>query len=156
MKKILLSLMIALILISPVWANKLDERQLKESYAKSADVYTKAEIDAMPSGGGNLTISVAAAETLAAGDVVSLIGTETITAKKTDNTNVVGICQNACDTDEVATVLLKGSDTNQSGLTIGENYYRQADYSIGTDAVLIDGKYILIGIAKSSIEIILN
>ena len=60
MKKILLSLMITLILISPVWANKLDDRQLKESYAKSADVYTKAEtndtieaaIAAIPAGGG--------------------------------------------------------------------------------------------------------
>lgn len=132
--------------------------------ANSADVYTKTATDAtienriaqIPTPSVNQTISVAAAETLAAGDVVSLIGTETITAKKTDNTNVVGICQNACDTAEVATVLLKGSDTNQSGMTIGENYYRQVDYSIGTDAVLIDGKYILIGIAKSSIEIILN
>lgn len=133
--------------------------------ANTADVYTKAEtnatieaaIAAIPTPSVNLTISVVAGETLAAGDVVSLVNTaDVITAKKTDNTNVSGVCQGAYDTTETAIILLKGTDTNQSGLITGGLYFRQADYSIGTTPISINGSYIFVGYGKSSTEIILD
>lgn len=118
------------------------------------------ELQANPAGvssGSNSTIEVIAAETLILGDVVSLINiNDVISAKKTENTNVAGISQTACDTDEACVVLVKGSDTHQSGLIVGANYYRQADYSIGTTPVSINGNYIFVGYAKSSVEIILD
>lgn len=111
MKKILLSLMITLILISPVWANKLDERQLKEIYATKAmtseevDVHNEsasahanrftnysttsqmnsAIADATAAIIIKQTISVTAGENLSVGDIVSLINTnDSITAVKND------------------------------------------------------------------------
>lgn len=126
--------------------------------------YNKDEVDdtianaiaAIPAANVNQTVTVTAGEALTAGDFVSLINTaDVITAKKTDNTNVAGVCQGAYGTTESAIILIKGTDANQSGLITGATYYRQADYSIGTAEVEINGNYIVIGIAKSSSEIIL-
>jgi len=145
--------------------NKISDGQVRESYAKSADVYTKAEVNAtvesaiaaIPAASVNITLEATAAETIVIGDVVSLLNTnDVITVKKTDNTNVAGIAQNSCDTSEACIVLLKGTDANQSGLVTGALYYRQADYSIDTDAVSINGSYIFVGYAKSATEIVLD
>ncbi len=46
MKRFLLSLFIIIAITSNVYATQLDDAQLKEDYAKSADVYTKAETNA--------------------------------------------------------------------------------------------------------------
>jgi hypothetical protein len=131
-----------------------------------ADYYTSAQTNATieaaiaaisTPAGANITLEATAAETLAAGDFVSLINTaDVITAKKTDNTNVAGVCQGAYDTSESAIILIKGTDANQSGLITGANYYRQADYSIGTTPVSIDGNYIFVGYSKSATQIILD
>ena len=134
-----------------------------DNAAKWAGYYTAAQtnatleaaIAAIPKPSINQTVTVNAGESLISGDVVSIIDSGGLKAKKKDNTNIVGISQNDCDTDEACIVLVSGSDTNQSGLTIGATYYRQLDYSIGTTAVEIDGNFIAIGIAKSTTEIIL-
>lgn len=156
MRRFLLSFLIIILFCSPCFGNKLDDRQLKESYAKSADV--TAQIDAAVANISTLsTVEVSAAETLAVGDVVSLLNSnDVITAKKTDNTNVAGVVSVAANTGENTIVILKGIAGGLTGLVEGASYYRQTNYSLGTNAVSINGSYIFVGYAKSSTEIVLD
>jgi len=131
-----------------------------EAYAYSkaqTNATIEAAIAAIPTASPNLTISVNADGTVNAGDVVSLLNTGgVITAKTADNTMISGIATTTASTGNPVTVLIKGTATGLSGLTTGANYYRQADYSIGTTPVLINGAYIFIGYGASSTSLILD
>jgi len=84
--------------------NKISDGQVRESYAKSADVYTKAEVNstvenaiaAIPAASVNQTITVTAGEALTAGQVVSLIN-ESGTMKAYNQALSVNISPNGAE-----------------------------------------------------------
>lgn len=70
--------------------------------------------------------------------------------------NFAGIAQSTVTENASVDVLVSGVDTHQSGLTPGETYFLQSNYTIGTTRADLEGFAQKIGVAKSATELIIN
>jgi hypothetical protein len=157
MKRLLIAIIITLALFSHVFASQVNENQVVPNTFATQQYVNDSIASATASVSLNQTITVNANGTVNSGDVVSLLNNAgVITAKTADNTMVSGIATTTATTGNPVTILLKGTANGLTGIIQGANYYRQADYSIGTTPVLINGAYIFIGYGASTTSLILD